>query len=108
MELEVGKVIKRGEDLFFFFLSFFFFFFFCFSLLKMTEICFGSTKIRILYWEKAFHVRKKSGKITLPPQKNMPVMPLFVPNYDRGPFLNDYRVCHVYIFQIICRLSLQE
>ena len=47
-----------------------------FSLLKRTEICFGSTKIRIFYREKAFHFGKKSGKITLPPQKNMPVTPL--------------------------------
>ena len=43
LEIEVGEVIKRGEDLFFFF----FFFFFCFSLLKTTEICFGSTKMGI-------------------------------------------------------------
>ena len=44
--MEVGKVIKKGEDLFFFF------FFFCFSLLKTTEICFGSTKMGIFYREK--------------------------------------------------------
>ena len=70
--MEVGKVIKRGEDLFFFF-------FFSFSLLKTTEICFGSTKMGILYREKAFHAgKKKSGKMTLPPQKNMPVTPLLV------------------------------
>ena len=34
-----------------------------FFTLKMTEICFGSTKMEILYWEKAFHAgKKKSGK----------------------------------------------
>ena len=49
--------MKRGEDLFFFF-----YFFFGFSLLKMTEICFGSTKMGIFYWEKAFHARKKIRK----------------------------------------------
>ena len=38
---------------------FFFFFFLFFSLLKTTEICFGSTKMEIFYWEKAFHARKK-------------------------------------------------
>ena len=54
LELEVGKVMKRGEDLFFFF--------FCFSLLKTTEICFGSTKIGIFYREKAFHIGKKIRK----------------------------------------------
>ena len=62
LELEVGK----------------FFFFFCFSLLKTTEICFGSTKIRIFYREKAFHVGKKIRQNSLPPQKNMPVTPLGV------------------------------
>ena len=33
----------------------------------------------IFYWEKAFHdAEKKTGKMTLPPQKNMPVTPLQV------------------------------
>ena len=45
----------------------------------MTKICFGSTKIGIFYREKAFHGREKQlGKITLPPQKNMPVTPLLL------------------------------
>ena len=35
-----------------------FFFFFCFSLLKTTKICFGSTKMGIFYREKAFHGKK--------------------------------------------------
>ena len=40
----------------------------------------------IFYREKAFHAgKKKSGKITLPPQKNMPVTPLGVT-----------QVCHMY------------
>ena len=46
------------------------------SLFKMTKICFGSTKMEIFYREKAFTPGKKSGKMTLPPQKNFPVMPL--------------------------------
>ena len=55
----------------------FFLFFFCFSLLKTTKICFGSTKMGIFYREKApFTPGKKSGKMTLPPQKNKPFMPL--------------------------------
>ena len=54
---------------------FFFFFFFCFSLLKTTKICFGSTKMGILPGKKHFTLGK-SGKMTLPPQKNMPVTPL--------------------------------
>ena len=72
LEIEVGQVIKRGEDFFFFF-----FFFFCFSLLKTTETCFGSTKMGIFYREKNILRREKiSGKMTLPPQKNWPVTPL--------------------------------
>ena len=47
-------------------LFFFLFFVFCFSLFKTTEICFRSTKMEIFYREKAFHARKKSGKMTLP------------------------------------------
>ena len=59
--MEVGKVMKRGEDLFSFsFFFFFFFFFIFFSLLKTTEICFGSTKMGIFYREKAFHAGKKN------------------------------------------------
>ena len=72
MEMEVGKVlkrvgdrIKRSEDLFFFF--FFFFWLFTFQ---------NDGNLSWVYWEKAFHTRKKSGKMTLPPQKNMPVTPL--------------------------------
>ena len=63
---------------FVFSLGFFFFsfFFFCFSLFKTTEICFGSTKMKIFYRGKAFHTGKKSGKMTLPPLKNIPLMPL--------------------------------
>ena len=50
--------------------------FFRFSLLKTTEICFGSTKMGIFYQEKAFHAGKKSGKMTLPLLKNIPLTPL--------------------------------
>ena len=60
--MEVGKVIKRGEYLFFFF--------FCFSLLKTTEICFGSTKMEISYREKKhFTPGKKAGKWLCPIRK---------------------------------------
>ena len=70
--MEVGKVIKRGEDLFFFF--FFFFLLFTFE----NDGNLFCTQTGIFYREKAFHVgkKKKTGKITLPPQKNMPVTPL--------------------------------
>ena len=49
--------------------------FFSLSLFKTTEICFGSTKMGI-YREKAFHTGKKTGKLTLPPQKTIPLTPL--------------------------------
>ena len=58
------------------------FFCFCFfwgglfSRFKTTEICFGSTKMGIFYRAKAFHAVKKSGKITLPPLKNIHLTPL--------------------------------
>ena len=52
--------------------------FFCFSLFKTMKICFGCTKMEIFYREKGFHAgKKKSGKITLPPQKKFPVTPLY-------------------------------
>ena len=57
----------------------FFFFFFCLSLLKTTEICFGFWVYQngnFLQGKKHFTLGKKSGKMTLPPQKNMPVTPM--------------------------------
>ena len=53
-------------------------FFFCISLFKTTEIYFGSITMGIFYREKAFHTRKKSGKMTLPLLKNNPLTPLLV------------------------------
>ena len=61
-KLKQENVIKRGKEVRTFFLK--------------TKICFGSTKMGIFYREKHFTPGKKSGKITLPPQKNMPVTPL--------------------------------
>ena len=70
LELEVGKVIKRGEALFFFF-------FFAFHFWKQQKFVLGLPKSEFSTGKKHFTSGKKSGKITLPPQKNMPVMPLF-------------------------------
>ena len=47
-----------------------------FLLLKTTGICFGSTKMGIFYRKKHFTPGKKLGKMSLPPQKNMPITPL--------------------------------
>ena len=75
--------MRRGPYFFVFvfvFVCFLFFVsFFLLSLFKTTKICFGSTKIEIFYWEKAFHAGKKLGQMTLPPQKHIPVTPLYGP-----------------------------
>ena len=60
--MEVGKAIERGRGPFFFF-------FFCFSLLKTTEICFGSTKMGIFFREKHFTLGKKISKIDFAPSE---------------------------------------
>ena len=51
------------------------FFFFLFTL-KMMEISLGLPKLEFFTGKKHFTSGKKSRKITLPPQKNMPVTPL--------------------------------
>ena len=51
--MEVGKVVKRGEDL-----------------------VLGVPKWEFSTGKKHFTPGKKSGKMTLPPQKNIPVTPL--------------------------------
>ena len=47
--------------------------FFSFHFSKRLKFVLGSTKMGIFYREKAFHAGKKIRKMTLPPQKNMPV-----------------------------------
>ena len=55
----------------------FFFFFFCLSLFETTEICLGSTKLEISTGKKEhFMVGKKSGKVSLPLLKNIPLTSL--------------------------------
>ena len=68
LEMKVGKVIKRGEgeDLFFFF-----FFFFCFSLLKTTEICFGSTRNGKFSTGKSISRREKNQERWLCPLRKI-------------------------------------
>ena len=78
-----GKKYENGQKTFFFFpfiiiiiylfiffkfVSFFFFLFiylfiylfFCFSLFETSETCFGSTKLKIFYQDKAFHASGKN------------------------------------------------
>ena len=62
----MGKIMKMSRGLFFFF---FFGFVFCFSLFETTHC--------ILFWlpgKSIFHAGKKSGKVTLPLLKNIPLM----------------------------------
>ena len=55
---------------------FFFFFFFAFHFWKRRKFVLGLPKWEFCTGKKHFTPGKKSGKITLPPQKNMPVTPL--------------------------------
>ena len=71
LEMEVGKVIKRGEELFLFI-----FFFFAFHFWKRRKFVLDLPKREFSTGKKHFTSGKKSGKMTLPPQKNMPVTPL--------------------------------
>ena len=64
--MEAGKVLKRGEDLFFF----------AFHFWKQRKFVLGLPKWEFSTGKKHFTSGKKSGKMTLPPQKNMPVTPL--------------------------------
>ena len=85
LEIEVGKVKKRGEDLFFFF---------------STEICFGSTKMGIFLREKIFHAEKKKIRkhdfapdlildksVTLPDSCHINYITLFLPHQLHYPIL---------------------
>ena len=59
-----------------FFFILFFFFFFAFHFWKRQKFVLGLPKSEFSTGKKHFTSGKKSGKITLPPQKNMPVTPL--------------------------------
>ena len=59
-----------------FFFFFFFFFFFAFHFWKRRKFVLGLPKWEFSTGKKHFTPGKKSGKMTLPPQKNMPVTPL--------------------------------
>ena len=54
----------------------FFFFFFAFHFWKRRKFFLGLPKWEFSIGKKHFAPGKKSGKMTLPPQKNMPVTPL--------------------------------
>ena len=68
--MEVGKVIKRVEDLF----SFFFFLLFPFE--NDKNLFWVYQNGNFLPGENILRREKKSGKMTLLRQKNMPVTPL--------------------------------
>ena len=72
LEMEVGKGIKSVRKWWGPF--FFFFFFFFFHFWKRRK--FVLPKWKFPTGKKHFTPGKKSGKMTLPPQKNMPVTPL--------------------------------
>ena len=68
--IEGGKVTKRGEYPFFFF----FFFAFAFHFSKCLKFVLSLPKWEFSTGKRHFRPGKKSGKMTLPPQKDMPVM----------------------------------
>ena len=65
--MEVGKVRKRGEDLFFFLL---------FTFENDGNLFWVYQNGNFLPVKSISRRKKKSGKVTLPHQKNMPVTPL--------------------------------
>ena len=68
LEMEAGKRQKKRWGPFFFFFAFHFW--------KRKKFVLGLPKWEFSTGKKHFTPGKKSGKMTLPPQKNMPVMPL--------------------------------
>ena len=74
LEMEVGKVTKEVRNFFFFF--FFFFLLFTFENDGNLFFVLGLPKWEFSTGKSRFHAGKKSGKMTLPAQKNMPVTPL--------------------------------
>ena len=69
--MEVGKVIKRGEDP-----VFFFFFFLLFTFENDGNSFWVYQNGNFLPGKSISRREKKSGETTLPPQKNMPVTSL--------------------------------
>ena len=67
MRRKEGKVIKRGEDLFFFML---------FTFENNRNLFWVYQNGNFLPGKSISRREKKSEKMTLSPQKNMPVMPL--------------------------------
>ena len=66
----------------------FFFFFFFFSLLETTEICLGSTKMKIYTGKKSISRREKIGKSDFAtPEKYASYTPLIYSNVQRCPRL---------------------
>ena len=81
------KSSKKRWGLFFFFFSFFFFFFFfAFHFWKRRKFVLGLPK-----WEKAFHVWKKSEKMTLPLRKICLLCPWGDPGGDPGDWPHDWQ-----------------
>ena len=83
------------------FVLFCFVLFFCFSLFRTTEICFDFSKMGIFYREKAFHARKKSGKMTLPP---LTKYFLLLRPFGAPPSLCVY-LCYLYSLQVSLTLT---
>ena len=81
---ESMKISRGFFFFFFFFVTFCSLFFFFLSLFETNEICLGFTKMDNLPGKSIFHTGKKSGKMTLPPLKNIPLMPLHQGQPSKG------------------------
>ena len=79
-----GKVPKWGEDFCFFFLFFVFLFVWFFVLFLLVtfqndeHLFWVSQNGNFLPGKSILHLEKKSGKMTLPPQKNFPIKSLSI------------------------------
>ena len=92
MEGEREKVWKWGEDLFFFF------FFLLLLLLTFWKKIVWVLQIWTIFARKIiFHARKKSGKLTLPPLKNIPLTPLSMQLYRHRSGYSPHAYTHVHI-----------
>ena len=88
---ENSSKMRWGEALFFFF------FFFAFHFSKQLKFVLGVPKWKFSTGKNAFHAGKKSGKMTLPPQKNFPVTPLSWWRYFFPyPFLDLWFFCYFF------------
>ena len=91
--------------------TFFFFFFFAFHFSKPLKFVLGLPKWKFSTGKCISRWEKWSGKMTLPPQKNFPVMPLIVRSlWDKHSFsyLSYSFIAHISFITIIIKIINQN